>query len=264
MTRVVLIHGAATTSRVWRHVVPLLDGFDVLCPDRPAHGDLAGEVSALAPVCEGAMLAGVSGGATLGLALAAAGVPFAAALLHEPAVGSLLPGLLDPFRAAYRTGGTGAFARALYGPSWTSAEAPDDPDAVGRDLAMFAGFEPAAPAPGAGAVLVTVGGCSPPARHESVRRLAARFSLPTEVLPGAGHAVHLEQPAVLAAAVARLAGTAGALPVPHYPANMAASPATRASWPAGASTVRPCGRPVSVIPAGTATAARSSRLANVV
>jgi hypothetical protein len=209
----VLIHGAATTSRVWRQVVPLLDGFEVLCPDRPCRGDLAIEVGTLAPICREAVLAGVSGGATLGLALAAAGVPFAAALLHEPAVGSLLPGLLEPFRAAYADGGPDAFGAALYGPAWTSAEAPDDPAAVGRDLAMFRGFEPAAPAPGAGAVVVTVGECSPPVRHESVRRLSARFGLPTEVLPGAGHAVHLEQPEAFAAAVRRLAGnTACALP----------------------------------------------------
>jgi len=110
--RVVLIHGAATTSRVWRRVVPLLEGFDVRCPDRPCSGDLAAEVAVLGPACAGAVVAGVSGGATLGLALAAAGVPVAAAVLHEPAVGSLLPGLLDEMRAAYQAGGTAAFADA--------------------------------------------------------------------------------------------------------------------------------------------------------
>ena len=92
--RVVLIHGAATTSRVWRHVVPLLAAggpVSVTVPDRPCTGDLATETAALRPSCAGAVVAGVSGGATLGLALAAAGVP-AAAVLHEPAVGSLLPG----------------------------------------------------------------------------------------------------------------------------------------------------------------------------
>ena len=98
-----LIHGAATTSRVWRHVIPLLaqaGGRDVSCPDRAATGDLSAEVAALRDVCQGAIVAGVSGGATLGLALAAAGVPMRAALLHEPAVGSLYPGLLDQVRAA--------------------------------------------------------------------------------------------------------------------------------------------------------------------
>jgi pimeloyl-ACP methyl ester carboxylesterase len=208
---VVLIHGAATTSRVWRHVVPALDGFDVRCPDRPCSGDLATEVAALAPQCRGAVVAGVSGGATLGLALAAAGVPMAAALLHEPAVGSLLPGLLSPFRAAYLSGGTAAFAEALYGPAWTPGEAPADAAAVGLDLVMFAAFEPERPAPEAGPVVITVGECSPPVRHESVRRLGARFGLPVWAIPGARHAVHLEDPEALAAAVRRLAASSSDL-----------------------------------------------------
>ena len=213
--RLVLIHGAATTSRVWRQVVPLLDGFEVSCPDRPCSGDLAAEVAALRPACEGAVVAGVSGGATLGLALAASGVPMAAALLHEPAVGSLLPGLLDDVRAAYDEGGTAAFGAALYGRAWTPAEAPAEAGAVRRDLAMFRAFEPAAPAQGTGPLVITVGECSPPPRHHSVRRLSAAFGLPVWQLPGARHAVHLDQPAVFAAAVHRLAGgvrAAGACP----------------------------------------------------
>ena len=150
-TRVVLIHGAATTSRVWRHVIPLLTeagGLDVSCSDRASGGDLAAEVAALRDVCHGAIVAGVSGGATLGLALAAAGVAMRAALLHEPAVGSLYPGLLDQVRAAYQAGGVPAFASALYGPAWTAGEAPGDPGAVARDLAMFSVFEPSAPSRG--------------------------------------------------------------------------------------------------------------------
>src|SRR5277367_2057036 len=99
--RIVLVHGAATTSRIWRTVVPLLDGFDVCCPDRAATGDLEAELDALAPLCAGAVVAGVSGGATLGLALAARGAGLAGALLHEPAAGSLLPGLLAPMARAY-------------------------------------------------------------------------------------------------------------------------------------------------------------------
>lgn len=201
--RVVLIHGAATTSRVWRRVVPLLDGLPVTCPDRPCTGDLTAEVAALRGACSGAVVAGVSGGATLGLALAAAGVPMRAAMLHEPAAGSLYPGLLDAVRAAYQAGGVGGFAAALYGPAWTPAQAPDDPGAVARDLAMFTSFEPAAPASThvAGQVVLTVGERSPRARHESVRRLAEKFGFPVRELPGAGHAVHLDHPAVFAGMV---------------------------------------------------------------
>jgi pimeloyl-ACP methyl ester carboxylesterase len=209
--RLVLIHGAATTSRVWRHVVPLLaEGgqLAVAAPDRPCTGDLAAEAAALRPSCAGAVVAGVSGGATLGLALAAAGVP-AAAVLHEPAVGSLLPGLLDQVRAAYAEGGVPAFARALYGTAWTAAEAPADPGAVARDLAMFTSFEPAAPARGAGPVIITVGERSPAVRHQSAARLAGKFGFPVEVIAGAGHAVHLTHPAAFAAVVSRAAARLG-------------------------------------------------------
>jgi pimeloyl-ACP methyl ester carboxylesterase len=189
-------------------VVPLLSGLDVACPDRPCSGDLATEVAALREACAGAIVAGVSGGATLGLALAAEGVPLAAAMLHEPAVGSLVPGLLDGVRAAYRAGGVPAFAAALYGEAWTPGEAPDDAGAVERDLAMFAAFEPSAPAPGTGPIVVTVGEFSPPPRHESVRRVAEKFGYQAWELPGAGHAAHLTTPGVLAAAIRRLAARA--------------------------------------------------------
>jgi len=205
--RVVLIHGAATTSRVWRHVVPLLDGFDVRCPDRAATGDLDAELAALAPLCAGAIVAGVSGGATLGLALAARGVGLAGALLHEPAVGSLLPGLLAPMAQAYASGGATAFAASLYGPAWQPSEAPDDVAAVGRDLSMFRAFEPAAPAAGEGPIQLTVGADSPPVRHESVRRLSTAFGFPVVTLPATSHAVHLENPAAFAAAIRTLAAS---------------------------------------------------------
>ena len=209
--RLALIHGAATTSRVWRHVVPLLAAgspLAVAVPDRPCTGDLAAEVAALRPFCAGAVVAGVSGGATMGLALAAAGVP-AAAILHEPAVGSLLPGLLDQVRAAYTAGGVPAFARALYGTGWTEAEAPADPGAVARDLAMFTTFEPAAPAPEAGPVIITVGERSPVIRHESAARLADKFGLSVEVIADAGHGVHLTHPAAFAAVIGRTAARLG-------------------------------------------------------
>ena len=203
--RVVLIHGAATTGHVWRRVRALLPGFDVLTPDRPCSGDLSTEVDALRAHCAGALVVGVSGGATLGLALAAAGVPMTGALLHEPAVGSLRPGLLDSVRAAYAAGGAPGFARTLYGPAWTEADAPADLAAVGRDLAMFTAFEPAAAVPDtlAERVIVTVGEHSPAIRHDSVRRLAGKFGYPSWVIPGAGHAVHLTHPEAFAAAIRR-------------------------------------------------------------
>lgn len=183
----------------------LLPGFDVVVPDRPCTGDLSAEVDALRAQCAGALVVGVSGGATLGLALASAGVPMTAALLHEPAVGSLVPGLLDSVRMAHSEGGVPAFAQALYGPAWTEDEAPDDPAAVARDLGMFTGFEPAAPAKdmAAGRIIITVGERSPAMRHDSVSRLAGTFGYRVWVIPGTGHAVHLTHPEAFAAAIGR-------------------------------------------------------------
>lgn len=206
--RVVLIHGAATTAAIWRGVsgalAELYPQVQVLAPQRAYSGDLATETDALAEVCEDAVVVGVSGGATLGLALLAGGVPLAAAVLHEPAAGSLVPGLLTPVAAAYASGGVAAFGAALYGPAWTVAMAPADPDAVGRDLAMFRAFEPAPPrAPLGGRAMTTVGALSAPPRHEVARALRSRCGLPYRLIDGCGHAAHLERPEALAS----LAGT---------------------------------------------------------
>lgn len=204
--RIVLVHGAATTGRIWTGVAAALPEFEVLTPDRPCTGDLDRELDALATLCEGAVVGGVSGGATLGLALASRGVPFHAAVLHEPAAGSLVPGLLDVVAAAYAAGGVPGFASTLYGPLWSPSDGPVDDAMVARDLAMFRGYEPAAPAAGAGPVLQTVGGDSPPVRHEVAEALTRELGLPGRVIPGVKHAVHLEAPTTFADLLRAAAG----------------------------------------------------------
>jgi pimeloyl-ACP methyl ester carboxylesterase len=199
--KVLLIHGAATTSRVWRRVLPHLAGFHLDVPDRPASGDLDTELAALAPLSPGRLVVGVSGGATLGLALLTAGVAMTGAVLHEPAAGSLAPGLLDAVAAAWAGDGVQGFATTLYGPAWQPEEAPADPDAVGRDLGMFRAFEPAPLPADHPPVLLTVGEMSPPARHASVAALARFLRVPIAVVPGARHAVHLEHPVEFAALI---------------------------------------------------------------
>lgn len=202
-TRVLLVHGAATTSRVWDRVRGLLrdDGLDVVAPDRRSSGDLATELAALADDADDAVVVGVSGGATLGLALASTDRLLAAAVLHEPAVGSLVPGLLDHVVAGYTSAGVPGFGAALYGPSWTPAMAPADPDAVARDLGMFRRFEPAPLHPGQGPVVVTVGELSPPARHRAARALHDLLGVEVRVLPGTGHFVQHDEPEALVAVV---------------------------------------------------------------
>ncbi|RKN44027.1 alpha/beta fold hydrolase [Streptomyces hoynatensis] len=234
--RLVLVHGAAVTPAVWREVVPHLAGFEVIAARRPCSGDLDTEVAALAAICAGAVVAGVSGGATLGLELAARGVPLRAAVLHEPAAGPLAPGLLAHVAEGLRTGGVAGFGRALYGPAWRPADAPAGAEAeavVAREFAMFRAFEPAPPAPGCGPVLLTTGAHSPPPRHAAAAALAAHCGLPTALVPGAGHAAHLENPAAFAAAIRAHAAQAGAGP-PRGPGGVPAAPADDGApdrWP---------------------------------
>jgi pimeloyl-ACP methyl ester carboxylesterase len=210
-----LVHGTATTSRIWVRVRRALAGRTVHAPDRPSTGDLASEVDALRDLARGAVLGGVSGGATLGLAMLEAGVGFAAAVLHEPAVGSLLPHLLAPVAAAHRAGGVEAFGRTLYGQSWQPADAGADPGAVARDLAMFLRFEPGPVTPGSGSVVITVGENSPGIRHEAGAALSEKLDLPLRVLPGCGHAAHLDAPDAFAELLLELdAGVAASSPAP--------------------------------------------------
>jgi len=198
---VILIHGAATTASVWERVVPLLDGLEVRAVERPCSGDLATELRFLAPLVEGAIVVGVGGGATLGLALASSEVRFVSALLHEPAVGSLAPELLAPMAAAFADGGVEAFGARLYGPSWNRSLAPLDDAVVARELGMFRGFEPQAAAAGRGAVLVTTGANSPTVRHEAASSLSAHLGYETSVLEGCAHFVHWDNPDVLASSI---------------------------------------------------------------
>lgn len=196
--RIVLVHGVATTSAIWSRVVEALDALDprleVVAVQRPCSGDLTTELAALSDVAEGAFVVGASGGATLALALAASPVQLAGAIAHEPAVGSLAPGLLAPMAAAYADGGASAFATTLYGASWSRSMAQDAEATVARELPMFRAFEPAPARAGQGPVLVTVGADSPPARHAAASALHASLGYQTRVLPGAQHFVQWDQP----------------------------------------------------------------------
>jgi len=142
----------------------------------------------------------MSGGATLGLALAAR-MQLAGALLHEPAVGSLAPALLAPIAAAFAAGGVAGFGATLYGPSWTAQMSLDTDESLGRELAMFRGFEPMVPAADQGPVTISVGELSPPIRHVSVGALVDRFGYEQIVIPGARHFVAVDSPAQFAAAI---------------------------------------------------------------
>ena len=197
MTGIVLVHGAGTGSHVWDRVRSLLPG-EVLTPDRPASGSLAHEVAFLVGQVSGRVYGGVSGGATLGLALLAADVPMARAVLHEPAPGPLVPGMLGPVGRAFEEGGVDGFGQALYGRAWEHVVDRADRATVARELAMFQAFEPSAPVGPTPPVLVTVGARSSDERHLAAERVAALIGAEVVVIDGAAHAVHLERPAEFA------------------------------------------------------------------
>ncbi len=179
-------------------------GFDdVVAPDRPCTGSLKDELEAVSGFVGDAWVVGQSGGATLVLALAASGIRMAGGIAHEPAVGSLLPGLLTPAATAFAEGGTTRFARTLYGASWLPEMAGPDTDAVRRELPMFRSFEPARRASGQGDVLVTVGEGSPRPRHEAAHALRHTLGYRVATIPAVAHFVAWDAPDVFAELIAR-------------------------------------------------------------
>ncbi|MFC9979522.1 alpha/beta fold hydrolase [Gordonia sp. NPDC127522] len=192
--RAVLVCGVATDPEVWAPTAAALAavGYDVDVPVRPQSGCLDTEIEFLAPRCPGAVVFGVSGGATLGVELATRGVDIAAGFFHEPAAGSLAPGLLDHVVDAFRRDGVPGFGRALYGPGWSIGMTSADEAVVARELAMFRAFEPREPMVEAPPVTLTVGQRSPAARYASVDAVAERCGFGRGVLPGTSHAAHLD------------------------------------------------------------------------
>lgn len=206
-TRVVLIHGAATTHRVWDRLLEHLDWCDAVAVERPRTGEWRRELAWLVPRVEGAFVVGMSGGATLGLGLVMGETRLAGALLHEPAVGRLAPELLTPIADAFTVGGTAGLARALYGPTWSANLADGIPEsATAGELAMFRGFEPGPPGPQAGAVVVTTGSTSPAVRHRAAAALTGTFGYRSATIDGAGHFAAFDQPETFAAAIRRAWG----------------------------------------------------------
>ena len=203
--RIVLLHGIATTASVWDKVVAELAALgvdDVVALQRPCTGSLTEELDAIAPLTVDALVVGQSGGATLALALAGSSHSLAGAVAHEPAVGSLVPGLLAPVAAAFAERGVEGLGSTLYGPSWSLDMAGGDLAVIPGELAMFRAFEPARARTGQGPVLVTVGAASPARRHEAAAALHARLGYEVKTLEGASHFVAWDAPAVFAAVIA--------------------------------------------------------------
>ena len=136
---IVLLTGVATDTRVWKPTFVSLSRLG----------------------WKGAIVIGVSGGATLALELASREPEISAVIAHEPAAGSLAPHLLDDAVRALNRGGVSEFARTLYGPSWTPDMNTSTESCVRGELSMFRSFEPQEPILKADRVILTVGSRSP-------------------------------------------------------------------------------------------------------
>jgi pimeloyl-ACP methyl ester carboxylesterase len=153
---------------------------------------------------ERAVIAGISGGATVALAMALAHPERTAmAVAHEPAVGTLVPELPALVRSSLAAGGGRELVRVLAGPrTWQSLPAALIAAVTGRaeliesDARAFLAFEPS---PGGGARLITsVGSRSDPLRSAVAQRLAGAFGASVEVIPECGHLPQFDAPQAFA------------------------------------------------------------------
>lgn len=218
---VVLVHGVGAGPESLSRLVELLveDHRVVVCerPLGPGGAALAVEdqadvlAKAIASAgAEGARLVGVSGGATVGLALAAGHPGLVAELVvHEPLVGPLAPALHQRFQRAATRAAAGpaealAVVREVMGERAWEQLGPDGRDAARAqaprwqaEVPAFAAFAPTtdqisqlAALP----VLTTVGQRRGPERQEVAAVLVRLAGAEVREVPDGGNAVHLDAP----------------------------------------------------------------------
>jgi 3-oxoadipate enol-lactonase len=152
-----------------------------------------------------AVIAGISGGATVALALAlSCPERVVTAVAHEPAVGSVSPELRALVRGALVQGGGGELLRVLAGAETWGHLAPEtvaaleaSSELVEADAGAFLAFEPHL-ATAAAPLLCSVGERSSALRYTVAERLAARTGAPLAIVPGCGHLPQLDAPAAFA------------------------------------------------------------------
>lgn len=232
----VLLHGFTQTGRSWAGVIAALgERYRAFAPDLPGHGDAAHRRPATSGACaaylaalpfERYTLAGYSMGGRIALH---------AALMHPDRVSRLVlvsasPGIADPQERAARRAGDEQLAERILaiGVEAFAAEWAAHPLFAGMppDAAVAAQHERLRNTPeGLSAALRGMGtGTMEPVwdrldtlhmpvtlvageRDAKFRELATRMAahVPTArvvIIPGAGHAAHLEDPAAVAAAIA--------------------------------------------------------------
>lgn len=166
----------------------------------------------------GCRIVGVSGGATLGILIAQRHPHLATGyLLHEPLVGPLAPALHQRFQASAASAAASRLAtmdvvRAVMGEATWAALGPDRQAASTAqaarwqtEIAAFAAFDPSATSLTDLArvpLVASVGGRSGPERHEAASVLQQLANADLAVVPDAGNAVQLDQPAAFARLIA--------------------------------------------------------------
>ena len=217
---VVLVHGVGWTSAAFDALTRLLEpDHTVVAVDRPGYGraahlrgDFDWQVGALAATVGGlgrpVTLVGVSGGATLGLALAARRPEgLVGAVLHEPLVGPAATALhqqvgrsADALAADGSRAAVAAFLRGL-----ARRDVPDPPQRMGpvvrAEVPHFAAFTPSTQQlrRAAGLALTTTLGGDLPADREVAASVVGRLcGARIRVVDGAAHLVHLDQPRAFA------------------------------------------------------------------
>lgn len=224
---IVLLHGVGLGPETFADLARLLAiDHRVLVVERPG-GDgwavpLDDQAAAVAETmasrrCVGATVVGVSGGATLALALGIRHADIVGSLvLHEPLIGPLAPTLHELFAGAARQAQRGdaealEVIRRLLGTStWESLDGPArarleaGASRARAEIPIFAGFAPTATALSnlrGRPVLVTVGAASGPERHTAAQVLAALAGATVAVVPYAGNAAHLDAPKAFAGVI---------------------------------------------------------------
>lgn len=223
---VVLVHGVGIGGWAFSEVAAALAADRrVLVPDRRGYGpegsgggnaatldEQVGDLLELAGSLDvpSATWVGVSGGATLVLALAMAAPRLVrAAVVHEPAFGPMAPDLhraLTSAAARLAAGGDPLeFMAALVGEDRLAALPPvaletiaAHGDVIRAEVPAFVGFAPAAAdlaRLAAVHLVASVGSTSPARRRRAASILADRAGARVAVLDGACHLPHLEAPA---------------------------------------------------------------------
>ena len=227
---VVLVHGVGVGPWSYAAVaVDLAADHQVVVAHRRGYGGSAGltpaasldeQVADLVELAGGrASFVGVSGGATVVLALALTAPELvAAAVVHEPVIGALAPDLHAELRAAAARLGAKSGARAsvafvqrLVGEeTWVKLDADQRADVARRgnvvraEVPQFLAFSPTSAqlrSIAAVALVSSVGARSRSSRHLAAAAVSACTRTSPIVLPDVGHLAQLDHPAALATAV---------------------------------------------------------------